>query len=58
MIFEIIIDLFNVLKFQALFSFCFQNKMLDIRAGNNKIFVRIASEEDPDLQKQSDFGLL
>ena len=31
--------------------------MLDIRAGNNKIFVRIASEEDPDLQKQSDFGL-
>ena len=32
--------------------------MLDIRAGNNKIFVRIASEEDPDLEKQSDFGLL
>ena len=36
------------------FSFLFANKMVVIRAGNNKMLVRIANREDPD---QSDLGL-
>ena len=38
----------NVLKFQTLFSFRAQNKILVIRAGILKILVRKANSEDPD----------
>ena len=38
----------NVLKFQKLFSFCSQNKMLVFRAGFHKMLIRQANRKDPD----------
>ena len=46
----------NVLKFECLFLFLFSNKIFLIRAGIQKMLVRIAKREDPDktASKQSD----
>ena len=38
----------NGLKFSITFLFQFSNKILAIRAGIHKMFVRIANREDPD----------
>ena len=43
----------NVLKFQTLFTFCFQRKCV-IRAGIHKILLRIANREDPDQTASSE----
>ena len=38
----------NVIKFQNTLFFLFSSKMVVIRAGNNKMLVRIANREDHD----------
>ena len=43
----------NVLKFLTLL-FLFSNKILVLRAGIHKMFVRNVNREDPDLKKQFD----
>ena len=49
-------NMVNVLKLRILLLL-FSTKILVFRAGINKMLVRIANREDPDLKKQSDLGL-
>ena len=37
----------NIQKIRTLFLFLFSNKILGIRAGLHKLFVRLANREDP-----------
>ena len=44
----------NILKFQAIFSFCSQIKKLVFRAGIHIMDVKIANREDPDQTASSE----
>ena len=44
----------NVLKFQTPFLFLSLNKILVIRPGNHKMYVRLANRDDPDQTASSE----